>query len=72
MSTPTREQVRAEIAEWLADAWDPDIGLAEWRERLVASGWAVPSWSREWYGRGLPAWADTIVRSGIVVIRYAI
>jgi len=61
MSTPTREQVRAEIAEWLADAWDPDIGLAEWRERLVASGWAVPSWSREWYGRGLPAWADTIV-----------
>ena len=61
MSAPTEDQIRSEFGAWLAEAWDPDIGLAAWRERLVASGWAVPSWSREWYGRGLPAWADTIV-----------
>lgn len=61
MSAPTPEQIRAEFTAWLAEAWEPDIGLAAWRERLVASGWAVPSWSTEWYGRGLPAWADTIV-----------
>jgi alkylation response protein AidB-like acyl-CoA dehydrogenase len=61
MSTPTRAQVRIEFDRWLADAWDPDIGLTEWRERFVASGWAVPSWSREWFGHALPAWADTIV-----------
>ena len=61
MSPPTEDQIRSEFGAWLAEAWDPDIGLTDWRERLVASGWAVPSWSREWYGRGLPAWADTIV-----------
>jgi alkylation response protein AidB-like acyl-CoA dehydrogenase len=61
MSTPRPDQIRSEFDAWLAEAWDPDVGLAEWRERLVASGWAVPSWSSEWYGRGLPAWADTIV-----------
>ena len=61
MNAPTPDRVRAEFNAWLAAAWDPDIGLADWRERLVESGWAVPSWSHEWYGRGLPAWADTIV-----------
>jgi alkylation response protein AidB-like acyl-CoA dehydrogenase len=71
MSNPTEAQVRAEFVAWLADAWDPDIGLAEWRGRLVASGWAVPSWPLEWYGRGLPAWANGAVadelRSAIAV-----
>jgi alkylation response protein AidB-like acyl-CoA dehydrogenase len=60
-ASSTADQVRSEVSAWLAEAWDPDIGLLDWRERLVASGWAVPSWSSEWYGRGLPAWADTVV-----------
>ena len=25
------------------------------------SGWAAPSWPAEWFGRGLPRWADAIV-----------
>lgn len=61
MNAPTKDQIRREFDTWLAESWDYDIGLTEWRERLVASGWAVPSWSPEWYGRGLPAWADAIV-----------
>lgn len=32
------EQVRAEVRAWLAEHWDPDLPLLEWRERLVASG----------------------------------
>ena len=51
----TADAVRAEIRAWLAEAWDPDLTLAEWRSRLVESGWGCPTWPREWYGRGLPA-----------------
>src|SRR5690606_32063905 len=55
------EQVRAEVRAWLAEHWDPDLPLLEWRERLVASGWAAPSWPRRWFGRGLPEWAERVV-----------
>ena len=55
MSEPTAEEVRNEVRAWLADVWDPDLPLAEWRSRLVDSGWGCPTWPREWYGRGLPA-----------------
>ena len=55
MSEPTAEEVRDEVRAWLADVWDPDLPLAEWRSRLVDSGWGCPTWPREWYGQGLPA-----------------
>ena len=62
MTTPiTDHQVRTELREWLAGAWDPDLSLLQWRERLVASGWAVPSWPVRWHGRGLPAWCERTV-----------
>ena len=56
-----REDVRAELRAWIATHWDPERPLAEWREDLVASGWAAPSWPERWLGRGLPAWSDAIV-----------
>jgi alkylation response protein AidB-like acyl-CoA dehydrogenase len=56
-----RGAVRAEVAAWLAAEWDPDLSLHDWRRRLVASGWAAPTWPVEWHGRGLPAWADAVV-----------
>jgi len=59
MSTP--EDVRAEVKQWLADNWDPELSLLEWRRKLVDSGWSTPTWPAEWYGRGLPGWADPIV-----------
>jgi alkylation response protein AidB-like acyl-CoA dehydrogenase len=37
------------------------MALRAWRELLLASGWAVPSWPRRWYGRELPVWADDLV-----------
>ena len=61
----TEEQVRAEVLDWFHDAWDSDLSLVEWRERLVDSGWAVPSWSSDWYGRDLPAWATGVAHSTI-------
>ena len=53
--------VRAEAREWLEANWDPELSLREWRERLVDSGWAAPSYPTEFYGRGLDRSADLIV-----------
>ena len=54
MSGVTRETVQQEVRDWLQDNWDPQLSLQAWRERLVDAGWAVPSWSRKWFGRDLP------------------
>jgi alkylation response protein AidB-like acyl-CoA dehydrogenase len=61
----TPEALASEVREWLDANWDPDLPLLDWRRRLVDSGWAVPSWSPEWYGRGLPGWADEVVSAQI-------
>ncbi len=57
--------VAAEVETWFHEAWDPDLGLIAWRTRLLESGWAVPSWSPTWFGRGLPAWADRVAHTTI-------
>jgi alkylation response protein AidB-like acyl-CoA dehydrogenase len=61
MAPVTPNAVRAELRAWLAANWDPALALFDWRRHLLASGWAAPSWPREWHGRGLPAWADEVV-----------
>jgi alkylation response protein AidB-like acyl-CoA dehydrogenase len=53
--------IRAQARAWVREHWDPELSLLEWRTRLVESGWAVPSWSPRWFGKGLPAWADKVV-----------
>ena len=70
-SAPDAGEVRAEVRGWLAANWDPALSLREWRERLADSGWACPSWPREWCGRDLPAGlaavvAEEISRAGAV------
>ncbi|MGI9051223.1 MAG: acyl-CoA dehydrogenase family protein [Ilumatobacteraceae bacterium] len=53
--------VRGELRSWLAEHWDPERSLVEWRRSLLATGWAAPTWPVEWCGRGLPSWADALV-----------
>jgi len=53
--------IRAEVRAWIGSNWDPSLPLLDWRRRLLAGGWAAPSWPEQWHGRGLPAWADGIV-----------
>src|SRR5439155_12736322 len=53
----TRDEVRG----WVGGHWHPELSLREWRELLVDSGWACPSWPAEWLGRGLPPETDAIV-----------
>lgn len=61
----TEGDVVEAVLAWFQDAWDPDLSLLDWRERLVDSGWAVPSWSSRWYGKDLPAWADRVADKAI-------
>jgi alkylation response protein AidB-like acyl-CoA dehydrogenase len=61
MSEAKEAAVRAEVRAWLEANWSADLTLAEWRGRLIDSGWGVPSWPREWHGRGLPAAFEAIV-----------
>jgi alkylation response protein AidB-like acyl-CoA dehydrogenase len=61
MSEPTDKAVRAEVRAWLETNWDPDLGLIEWRGKLVDSGWGVPTWPKEWLGRALPPAMQAVV-----------
>ncbi len=65
MNDATPDRVRGEVAAWLRATWDPQRPLVEWRSLLVDSGWAAPSWPTQWFGRGLPAWADAVVADAI-------
>jgi alkylation response protein AidB-like acyl-CoA dehydrogenase len=53
MSKVSEGEVRAEVRQWLADNWDPDMSLVKWRGLLADSGWGMPQWPEQWYGRGL-------------------
>lgn len=55
------EDIRQEVRAWLAESWDPDLPLGEWWERLATSGWGFPHYPTAWFGRGLPAGAESVV-----------
>jgi alkylation response protein AidB-like acyl-CoA dehydrogenase len=52
MSEANEADVREEVSAWLNENWDPNLGLVEWREKLIESGWGAPTWPVEWYGKG--------------------
>jgi alkylation response protein AidB-like acyl-CoA dehydrogenase len=64
-STLTEQSLRSDVGAWVRTNWDPSLSLRAWRELLVNSGWAVPSWPERWYGKAMPPWADDVVRSEI-------
>ena len=47
------EQIRAEVRDWLAHNWDPELDRTTWLRTVAESGWAAPSWPVDWHGRGL-------------------
>jgi alkylation response protein AidB-like acyl-CoA dehydrogenase len=55
------DEVASEVRAWLKDNWDPELSLAEWWERLADSGWGVPTWPKEWFGRGLTSDLGAVV-----------
>jgi len=61
ISPVTEASVRAEARAWLEANWDPDLGLVEWRNKLIDSGWGVPGWPKAWFGRELSAALEAVV-----------
>ena len=53
MTEQTEDEIRSEVRAWLEANWDSNLGLVEWRLKLADSGWGVPTWPNEWYGKGL-------------------
>jgi alkylation response protein AidB-like acyl-CoA dehydrogenase len=54
MSEVTEDAVRSEIRQWLKANWNPELGLVEWRNKVIDAGWAAPHWPKQWFGRDLP------------------
>jgi alkylation response protein AidB-like acyl-CoA dehydrogenase len=61
MTETTEASVRAEVRAWLEANWNVDHGLVEWRNKLIDSGWGVPSWPKDWFGRELPMALEGVV-----------
>ena len=61
MADFSEEDVRREVRDWLKANWDPDAKLVDWRNKLADSGWGVPHWPVEWYGKGLPVSLGPVV-----------
>ncbi|MGF1595584.1 MAG: acyl-CoA dehydrogenase family protein [Acidimicrobiales bacterium] len=64
----TATEVRDEVRAWLADNWDPDVPRKEWLTRVADSGWAAPSWPRQWHGRGLDPSLTNIVMTEFAAV----
>ncbi|MEM7250068.1 MAG: acyl-CoA dehydrogenase family protein [Pseudomonadota bacterium] len=61
MSEVTEQSVRDELNGWLEENWNPDLGLVEWRNKLADTGWGMPTWPKQWYGRGYPVALGPVV-----------
>jgi alkylation response protein AidB-like acyl-CoA dehydrogenase len=53
MDETTKDSARAEVRAWLEANWSPDLGLVDWRRKLVDAGWGAPAWPKAWGGRDL-------------------
>ncbi len=51
--TPSTDQVLDELQDWLHSAWDPDLTVGQWWERLGLAGWSSPILPTHAYGKGL-------------------
>jgi alkylation response protein AidB-like acyl-CoA dehydrogenase len=68
MSEISAADVRSEVRAWLAANWDPDMSLVAWRNKLADSGWGMPQWPKEWYGRGLPVGLVRVVEEEFAAV----
>jgi alkylation response protein AidB-like acyl-CoA dehydrogenase len=53
----------AEVQEWLAVHWDPDLPVDEWWRLVSEAGWTAPHLNVEQGGRGLSRRTPAVVRA---------
>jgi alkylation response protein AidB-like acyl-CoA dehydrogenase len=54
--------IEQEVTAWLEANWDPNLSLEAWRDKLADSGWGMPTWPTDFYGRGLSDAEASLVR----------
>ncbi len=54
-STEQIDDFRSQVRDWLAGHHRPGLSRHEWLQLVVDHGYAVPTWSPEWYGLGVSA-----------------
>ena len=52
-STQEIAEFRSRVQAWLAEYHRPGLSRHQWLELVVDHGYAVPTWSPEWYGLGV-------------------
>ena len=48
------DELLDELRAWLESAWDPDLTVGAWWERLGSAGWSAPSLPPNAFGKGCP------------------
>lgn len=71
MQSWDNDTIRRDVSTWLKANWDPNLSLIDWRKKLAASGWGMPSWPTKWFGMNmpqeyLPIVAEEFTKRGIV------
>ena len=61
MDPVSAKQLRQELRAWLESNWDPNASLIQWRTKLTESGWGMPTWPSQWFGKDLPQALNPIV-----------
>jgi alkylation response protein AidB-like acyl-CoA dehydrogenase len=57
----SKQQIEAQVRQWLTENWDPESNLVEWRSMLAQSGWGAANWPEEYFGKGLSAEMSTAI-----------
>ena len=68
MADESESEIRAEARAWLAENWDVGSSLLAWRSKLADSGWGVPHWPRQWYGRGVAVAMEAAIEEEFATI----
>jgi alkylation response protein AidB-like acyl-CoA dehydrogenase len=53
----------AEVQDWLAANWDPELPVDDWWKTVAEAGWTAPQFTTEQGGRGLGRRSSAVVRS---------
>ena len=61
MDPVNAKKLRQELRTWLESNWDPNASLIQWRTKLTESGWGMPTWPTQWFGKDLPQALNPIV-----------
>ena len=61
MTEWTQRRIQTELRSFLQANWDPNADLLDWRNCLIESGWAMPSWPERWFGKNVPQALQSVI-----------